>query len=129
MRTGDREYPLVGRIRSWDALIILLRLPVSPLLFISRQLFHPLRRGFRVGPGHFSPFYFSFPDPLIEFTGSWPRSLILISQQLTNSFELRALLPFTAPFFSVVPRSICPVASQLTSPHLVARHPTGIHIG
>ena len=30
MKTADREHRLLGRIRLWDALIILLRLPVSP---------------------------------------------------------------------------------------------------
>ena len=50
MRTGDHEHPLVGRIRPWDALIILRRLPVSPRFPTS------ISSGF--GPGFFSPFIF-----------------------------------------------------------------------
>jgi len=30
MKTGDHEHSLVGRIRGWDGLIILVRSPVSP---------------------------------------------------------------------------------------------------
>ena len=51
MRTADREHRLLGRIRSWDALIILLRLPVSPQPLTSHL---PYSYGF--GPG---VFYFS----------------------------------------------------------------------
>jgi hypothetical protein len=39
MQTGDHEHLLRGRIRDWDGLIILNRLPVSTLLFISHPLF------------------------------------------------------------------------------------------
>ena len=41
MKTGDHDHPVVGRIRAWDALIILFRRPVSSLLFISHLSFSP----------------------------------------------------------------------------------------
>ena len=61
MKTGDHVHPVVGRIRAWDALIILLRLRVSSLLFISHLSFLP----------HF--IYFSFPP--IECVDSLARPL------------------------------------------------------
>ena len=67
MKTGDHEHPLVGRIRAWDALIILHRLPVSPVQFISHLFFFPASFtpcGF--GPGFFSFFAFYFYFSLIE---------------------------------------------------------------
>ena len=42
MKAGDLDHPVVGRIRAWDALIILFRRPVSSLLFISHLPFSPL---------------------------------------------------------------------------------------
>lgn len=41
MKTGDHEHPLVGRIRVWDALIILFRHPVSLQPLISHLRFPP----------------------------------------------------------------------------------------
>ena len=41
MKTGDRDHQVVGRIRAWDALIILFRRPVSSLLFISHLSISP----------------------------------------------------------------------------------------
>lgn len=37
MKTSDQEHLLMGRVRSWDGLIVLRRLPVSPLLLISHH--------------------------------------------------------------------------------------------
>ena len=42
MTVDDHERSLVGRVRAWDALIILLLVPVGPLPLISRLSFFPL---------------------------------------------------------------------------------------
>ena len=60
MKAGDYTHPLVGRIRPWDALIILLRLPVSPGLQFIPRLFFPASF-ISHGPG-FSPFSFFLVD-------------------------------------------------------------------
>ena len=41
MKTGDHVHPVVGRIRAWDALIILSRGRVSSRLFIFHLSFSP----------------------------------------------------------------------------------------
>jgi len=60
MKTGDDRHSLVGRIRSWDALIILLREPVSPLPFISHLLFPPSSFFMVSDPVSFIYYYFIF---------------------------------------------------------------------
>lgn len=55
MKTADREHRLLGRIRPWDALIILLRLPVSPYPLTSHLFLSPRPpHSYGFGPGVFS---------------------------------------------------------------------------
>ena len=80
MKTGDHEHPLVGRIRAWDGLIILHRLPVSPLPFTSHLFSSPLPSLLVVSvpDSHLVVFYPHFS--LIERVDSLTHSLsILIS--------------------------------------------------
>ena len=67
MKTGDDEHPLVGRIRAWDALIILLRLQVSSPPFISRSFkFSTSFTSYGFGPTFLFPFRISILFSLIE---------------------------------------------------------------
>lgn len=92
MRTDDHEHPVRGRIRAWDGLIILLRLPVSPPLFISHLLFFSALPSFLFSP--------------IECVDLSARSLsILVARHLTNDpFEPRVSFLSTASLTSIIHR-------------------------
>lgn len=72
MRSADQEHQLEGRVRGWDGLIILLRVPVSYPLFSPPASFH-------------APFILRrsdldyFPFVLIEFMDSFHLLLKTIS--------------------------------------------------
>lgn len=70
MRSGNAQYELRGRVRSYDGLIILTQLPVSHSPFLSRLFRAPfiLRRL----ESDYFPFIFL---PLIEFMDPLIRSL------------------------------------------------------
>ena len=76
MKTGDHEHPLVGRIRAWDALIILLRLQVSSPPFISRLFkFSTSFTSYGSCPTFLSPPRISFLFSLIELVDPLTHSL------------------------------------------------------
>lgn len=109
---GDHEDPLVGRVRAWDASIILLLALVSPSPLISRLFFFPT-----------SPLVVSVPPgfnlifSLVECVDPWSHSLpAVISWHLINPFELHAVFPTS----TITLHPIHPVVSHLTSLHFTS---------
>lgn len=77
MKTADREHRLLGRIRPWDALIILLRLPVSPQPLTSHLFLFPhLPYSYGFGPGvfYFLP-WLDMRVPWLSLSPLVPRSI------------------------------------------------------
>ena len=130
IKTGDHEHPLVGRIRGWDGLIILVRQQVSPQPLISRLFFSTpfISYGFEprlpIFPFFHLLFYFIFS--LIEFADSSTFPLSSFHDiRLTLLNYVRCFLPTTTFSTIILCSTICSISFNLTSVHLVARYVAG----
>ena len=106
MKTSDQEHLLMGRVRSWDGLIVLRRLPVSPLLLISHHPPPPPLPSFLIVWNQFlSIIYFPFVGfiefPDLPFPGLRSTTSGRLSQIVCNYSRHRLIfldcLPFNLP--------------------------------